>query len=422
MTTRRGIRGRLPPILGETPFRRFWLGQTISVFGDQISYLALPIVAVLNLHAEAGGMGLLTAMSLLPALLFSLPGGVWLDRVHRRRRLMIIFDIARAVLVAIVPIAYVFGFLSMTLLLVIAFAIGTMAIGFQLAWMTMFAAVAKRDQYVSANALLNGSRSVAAVGGPAIGGILIQIFKAPLALAADALSFLASAFFLSRISAPDPEIEHDPGTIREQLVSGMAFVLRDPILRPSILAVATMNLFNYAFQALFILFATRFLDVEPGVLGLLLGVGAIGSVIGAVIGPRVGRRLGVGGAFTVALVIFPAASILVPLALGLPYPVILSLLFLAEFIGGFGVMILDINGGSLLVARTPDRLRGRAGGAFAFINIGVRPIGAILGGALGVAIGVHETLLIVTIAQLSGLLWLVRSPVPGLKELPEAPE
>jgi MFS family permease len=102
--------------------------------------------------------------------------------------------------------------------------------------------------------------------------------------------------------------------------------------------------------------------------------------------------------------------------------VVLLLLFLAEFIGGLGVMILDINGGSLLVARTPDRLRGRAGGAFAFINIGVRPIGAILGGALGAAIGVHETLLIVTVAQLSGLLWLIRSPLLGLKELPEAPE
>ncbi|MEO8274359.1 MAG: MFS transporter [Chloroflexota bacterium] len=418
----RDLRRMLPPILQEREFRNFWFGQTISVFGDQISYLALPIVAVLTLNAQAGEMGLLTAMSLLPALLFSLPGGAWLDRVHRRRRLMMIFDIVRAGLVAIVPLAFIFGFLSMTLLLVLAFAIGTMAMGFQLAWMTVFASVAKREQYVEANALLNGSRSVSAVGGPAIGGVLIQILNAPLALVADALSFLASAFFLSRIDAPDAEVVHDPGTIREQLTSGMSFVLRDSILRPTILAVATMNLFNYAFQALFILFATRFLHVEPGVLGLLLGVGAIGAVIGALIGPRVGRRLGVGGAFTLALVIFPAAAILVPLALGMPYPVVLVMLFVAEFIGGLGVMILDINGGSLLVARTPSKARGRVGGAFTFINVGVRPIGAVLGGTLGALIGVHETLLIVTVAQLSGLLWLFRSPVVGLKELPEAPE
>lgn len=412
----------LPPILGERPFRNFWLGQTISVFGDQITFLAVPIVAVLSLGAGPGDMGLLTAASLMPALLFSLPGGAWLDRVRRRRRLMVLADLARAALILMVPAAFVLDALSLPLLLVVSFLIGTIAVAFNLAWMTMFASVAKRDQYVEANALLNGSRSVSAVGGPAIGGVLIQVLGAPLALVSDALSFVASAFFLSRIEAPDAPVEHDAGSLREQLTSGMSFVLSDPILRPTILSVATMNLFNYGFQALFILFATTYLHVEPGVLGLLLGVGAVGGVIGAVIGPRVGRRLGVGGAFTAALVIFPAPLVLVPLALGQPYPVVLATLFLAEFIGGLGVMILDINGGSLLIARTPDRLRGRAGGAFTFINVGVRPIGAIIGGTLGALIGVQQTLLIVTVAQLSGLLWLVRSPIPGLRELPDAPD
>ncbi|HET7182171.1 MAG TPA: MFS transporter [Candidatus Limnocylindrales bacterium] len=422
MTTRRGTLGRLPAILGERRFRRFWLGQTISVFGDQITYLAVPIVAVLMLGATPGDMGLLTAASLLPALLFSLPGGVWLDRVHRRRRLMVFADLGRAALIALVPVAFALHALSLPLLLGISFLIGSIAVAFNLAWMTMFASVARREQYVAANALLNGSRSVSAVGGPAVGGVLIQVLGAPIALLADALSFLASAFFLSRIDAPDAPVEHDPGSIREQLTSGMSFVLRDPILRPSILGVATMNLFNYCYQALFILFATTYLHVDPGVLGLLLGVGAVGGVIGAVIGPRVGRRLGVGGAFTLALVIFPGATILVPIALGQPYPVVLALLFLAEFVGGLGVMILDINGGSLLISRTPDRLRGRAGGAFSFINVGIRPIGAVIGGALGTLIGVHETLWIVTFAQLSGLLWLVRSPIPGLRDLPDAPD
>jgi MFS family permease len=333
---------------------------------------------------------------------------------------MILADLARAALIAIVPVAFALGLLSLPLLLVISFLIGTIAIAFHLAWMSMFAAVAKREQYVEANALLNGSRSVSAVGGPAIGGVLIELLTAPVALVVDALTFVASALFLSRVRATEPPVERDPGSLREQLTSGMSFVLRDPILRPSILGVATMNLFNFCYQALFILFVTRYLHVEPGVLGLLLGVGAIGGVIGAVIGPRVGRRLGVGGAFTLALVIYPAATIFVPLALGAPYPIVLGLLFIAEFIGGLGVMILDINGGSLLIARTPDRLRGRAGGAFTFINVGVRPIGAIIGGTLGTLIGVHETLYLVAFAQLAGLLWLVGSPVPGLRDLPEA--
>lgn len=286
----------------------------------------------------------------------------------------------------------------------------------------MFAAVAKREQYVEANALLNGSRSVSAVGGPALGGVLIQVIGAPMALIVDAGSFLASALFLTRVKAPDSPVEHDPGTIREQLSSGIGFVLRDPILRPSILAVATMNLFNFGYQALFILFTTTFLDIEPGLLGLLLGVGAVGGVIGAVIAPRVGRRLGVGRAFFASQLLFSAAAIIVPLALGMPFPVVVGLLILSEFLGGLGVMILDVNAGSLLISRTPGRLRGRVGGAFTFINVGVRPIGALMGGALGTLIGVHETLLVVTVAQLLGLLWLVRSPVLELGELPEAAE
>lgn len=412
----------LPELLREHNFRNFWIGQTISVFGDQITYLALPIVAVLVLDADPGQMGLLTAMSLLPALLFSLPAGVWLDRVERRRRLMILADIARAAAIAVVPLAFLVDRLSMNLLFVVAFVVGTISVVFMLGWMTMFASVARREQYVQANALLNGSRSVSAVGGPAIGGVLIQLLSAPIALAADAISFLASAFFLTRIRTPDSTVERDPGTMREQLTSGMSFILRDPIIRPSILAVATMNLFNFAFQALFILFATRNLGVEPGILGIALGAGAIGGVIGAVIAPRVGRRLGIGGAFLLSMVLFPGSAILIPLADGLPYPVILGILFLAEFLGGLGVMILDINAGSMLLARTPGRIRGRAGGAFTFVNVGVRPIGAILGGILGAAIGVRETLLIVTVAQLSGLLWLVGSPVLRLKDLPESPE
>jgi MFS family permease len=417
-----GWRRFVPALLREQEFRRFWFGQTISVFGDQITYLALPIVAVLLLDADPGQMGLLTAVGLLPHLLFSLPAGVWLDRVRQRRRLMVLADVGRAAAILVVPAAFLGGFLGFELLLVVAFAVGSIAVVFDVAWMTLFTTVARRDQFVEANSLLNGSRSVSAVGGPALAGMLIQVFGAPIALVADGLSFLASAFFLRRIRAADPEIESEPGTLREQLSAGMSFLARDPLMRPSILALATMNLFNFAFQGLFVLFATRNLGVDPGVLGLALGAGAVGGVLGAVLAPAVGRRLGVGGAFVLTMVIFPASAILVPLAEGLPDPAILAMLFAAEFIGGFGVIVLDINGGSIIMARLPDRLRGRASGAWKMINMGVRPIGALLGGALGELIGVHDTLLIVTVAQLGGVLFLVASPVRRLRELPEAPE
>jgi len=416
-----GIGRFVPPLLRETQFRRFWLGQTISVFGDQVTQLALPIIAVLILHADPTQMGLLTAVGLLPHLLFSLPAGVWLDRVQNRRRLMILCDIGRALAIGAIPAAFLLGFQRLDLLFLIAFIVGSLSVVFDVAWSTLFVSVARREQFVDATALLNGSRSLASVAGPAISGALIQLFTAPLALVADALSFLGSVFFLRRITAPEPPVEHEPGTIRQQLGSGLSFIFGDRIMRPTILSAATLNMFNFCFQGLFILYATSpdYLGVEPGILGVALGLGAVGGVLGAITASRVGRILGIGRAYALGLVLFPASVILIPLAGGMPQPVILALLFLSEFGQGVGVMILDINVGAVMQARTPDRIRGRAMGAFRFINMGIRPIGATLGGLLGGVLGVQPTLFVVIVLQLSGVLWLYRSPILGLRGLPE---
>jgi MFS family permease len=416
------LRRWIPPLLFDAvDFRRLWLGQTISVFGDQITLLGLPLVAVLVLGADAAEMGYLTAAGLLPHLLFSLPAGAWLDRVQRRRRLMIAADLGRAGLVASIPAAYVLDVLAMPQLYLVSFLSGSLAVAFDLSWNTVFVAVTRRERYVEAMALLNGSRSLAYVGGPTIGGLLVQVLGAPLAMLTDAASYLGSVLFLRRIEASEPPIEHEEGTLRERLFAGLSFILGDAIMRPTLLAAATINLFNFAFSALFILYATNDLGIEPGVLGLALGAGAVGGVIGAIIASRVGRRLGLGPAYALGCVLFPLPLVLVPVAAShMPMPLILGLVLFSEFGAGLGVMILDINVGAVISARTPDRIRARAGGAFRFINYGIRPIGALLGGALGAAIGVRETLFAVTLASLLGVLWLVRSPVIRLRDLPEA--
>ena len=292
----------VPPLLKDAPdFRRLWLGQTISVFGDQITQLGLPLVAVLTLGADATQMGTLTAVGLLPHLLFSLPAGVWLDRVRTRRRLMIAADLGRAALIGSIPVAYALGALAMPQLYVVGFLSGSLAVIFDLSWNTLFVSVTERDRYVEAMALLNGSRSLASVGGPTIGGILVQILGAPIAMAADALSFLGSVFFLRRIRAPEPPIEPEEGSNRERLLAGLSFVGRDSIMRPTLLSVATVNLFTFASGALFILYATTTLGVSPGALGLALGTGAIGGVIGALVATRIGRRIGLGPAYALGL-------------------------------------------------------------------------------------------------------------------------
>ena len=418
----RGIRRFIPPLLFDAPdFRRLWFGQTISVFGDQITQLGIPLVAVLTLGADATQMGTLTAFGLLPHLLFSLPAGVWLDRIRSRRRLMIAADIARAGVIASIPLAYAFDALSMVQLYVVGFLAGALAVLFDLSWNTVFVAVTKRERYVEAMSLLNGSRSLAYVGGPTIGGLLVQVLGAPLAMLADALSFLGSAGFLRRIRSAEPPVVPEGGSIRGRFVAGLAFVIRDPIIRPSMLAVTTINLFNFAFAALFILYATATLGVSPGALGLALGVGAIGGLLGAVVASRIGRRLGLGPAYALGCIIFPVSLILVPIAQpGMPMPVILGLILASEFGAGLGVMILDINIGSINNARIGDRIRARANGAYRTINYGVRPVGALLGGLLGTAIGVREALFVVTIAASLGVLWMIGSPVLSLRDLPEA--
>ena len=202
------------------------------------------------------------------------------------------------------------------------------------------------------------------------------------------------------------------------VVAGVRWVFGNAIVRAALGATATINFFNFVFFALFILYATKSLDVAPGTLGLVLGAGAVGGVLGSIITGRVARRIGIGPAFALGCVLFPAPLLLVPLAAG-PRWVILGCLFLAEFGSGLGVMMLDISAGAIFSAVIPDRLRSRVSGAYMVVNYGVRPLGALAGGALGTWIGLRPTLWIATAGALAGFLWLLPSPILGLRELPE---
>jgi MFS family permease len=406
----------IPPLLRQLPsFRSFWIGQTVSLFGDQVSLLAVPLLAVLVLHADATEMGYLTAAMLAPNLLFSLHFGAWVDRRGRRRQAMIAADIGRAALLASIPFAYAVDALTFAQLLVVGFLVGTLSVLFFVSYSTLFTALVPRDRYVEANQLMHGSRAFSFVAGPSAGGALVQVFSAPVAVVADSASYVVSAFFLSRISAAEPPTELAE---RGHLRGGARFIRRTPLLLASLISTATINLFNFVFFALFILYATRDLHVRPGTLGVVLGAGAIGGLIGSVLTGRIARRLGIGPAFVVGSFLFPAPLVLVPLAGG-PKPLVLALLFLAEFGSGFGVMILDITFGSIQQALVPDRLRARVSGAYMVVNYGVRPLGSLLGGALGASIGLRPTLWIATVGATLGVLFLLASPAPRLQTLPE---
>ena len=407
----------LPPILRENrAFRVYFAGQAISLVGDQVSLIALPLVGVLVLHASPAEMGYLTTAALLPNLLFSLHAGAWVDRRGRRRQTMIAADVARAALIATIPIAYAFDALTFAQLYAVGFLIGVASVLFNVSASTLFISLVPRDRFIEANSLENGSRAASFVGGPSLGGLLVQVLSAPAALVVDAVSFVGSALALARIDPVEPEVEQ---VERGHLTAGIRYVFRSPIMRPGLAAVTTINFFNFIFFALFTLYAIRYLDVAPGVLGAVLGAGAVGGMLGAFLAGRIVRRIGVGPAFIVGCVLFPVPLVLVPLAGG-PHWLVLSCLFLAEFGSGFGVMLLDISGGSINAALVPPRMRARVSGSFNVVNYGVRPVGAFVGGLLGSAIGVRETLWIAVIGAIAGFLFLLPSPFPAMRELPEA--
>jgi MFS family permease len=406
----------IPPLLRRPAgFRSFWIGHTVSLFGDQISLIAVPLAAVLILHADAAEMGYLTAAMVAPSLFFSLHLGAWIDRRGRRRQAMIAADLGRAALLASIPAAYAAGVLTFAQLLIVGFLVGTLSVVFYVAHPTLFTALVPRECYVEANQLLHGSRAFSFVAGPSIGGVLVQFLSAPFAIVADAVSYLVSARFLGHISTSEPPTEQAE---RGHLMAGARFIRRTPLLLASLMSTATINLFNFVFFALFMLYATETLHVRPGILGIVLGAGAIGGLIGSILTGRITRRLGIGPAFVAGSLLFPAPLLLVPLADG-PEPLVLALLFLAEFGSGFGVMLLDITLGSIQQALTPDRLRARVSGAYMVVNFGVRPFGALLGGALGTLIGLRPALWIATIGATLGVLFLLPSPAPRLRTLPE---
>ncbi|MFC9791510.1 MFS transporter [Streptomyces sp. NPDC127584] len=409
---------RVPALLRERTFRNYWTGQTISLAGDQISLMAIPLAAVLVLGADAAAMGWLKAAELLPALLLNLPFGAWADRQTSRRRAMIAADIGRAALVLSLPAAHLLDLLTLTQLYVVAFGIGALTVLFEVCNTTLFVALVPTERYVQANSLVNGSRSTAWLAGPGIGGLLVQFLTAPFALVADALTYLVSAGYLGRIKPVEPP----PAPVAKgHFTEGLRWVVRERSMRALFAASGTVQFFNYMFHTLFVLYATTELGLGAGLLGLILGAGAVGGLLGAVVSGTVVRRIGIGGSLVAGFLGFTLPLVLIPLADG-PVLLVVLVLFVAEFLSCVGVMIVDIAAGSFQMALIPDAVRARVMGAFRTLNHGFRPLGALAGGFLGTAIGLRPTLWLATVGAVFAVLWLLPSPLPRTRELPSPKE
>ena len=402
-------------------FLRLWAAQTISLVGSQVTLLALPLTAVILLHASALQVGLLTAVQYLPFLLVGLPAGVWVDRM-RRRPILIVADVARALILLSIPIAYWADVLDLGLLYPVGFLVGVLSLFFDVAHQSYLPDLVPRESLIEGNSKIEVSYSSAQLAGPGLGGVLVQALTAPVAILADAASYVVSAALLLRIRRPEPAPARDAaeasGLLRE-IRHGVRYVLRHDLLRPIALTTAIGNLFDLfgMVQAVLTLYAIRTLHLSPAELGLALAIANGGGILGALANKRLVDRFGFGPTFLVASVAPGLGVLLLPLATPST-----GLLVLAAGLGiaGFAIAIYNVNQITLRQTVTPAALQGRMNATIRVIIWGTIPIGAALGGFLGSTIGLRPTLLVAGCGSVLACAPIALSQVARLRTIPEA--
>jgi len=411
-------RWRLTGLWRQPDFMKLWAGQTISVGGTAVTDLALPLTAALTLTATPTQMGLLGALDVLPYLLVSLLAGVWVDRL-RRRPVLIAADLGRAGLLASIPIAALLGRLGLMQLYAVAFLVGTLSVIFNVAYQSFLPSVVARDHLVEGNGKLAVSASVGQVAGPGIGGSLVQLLTAPVAIAVDALSYVASATLLTLIHAPEPRSRRpdERHGVRAEISEGLRAVVRQPVLR---VLVGAWSIYEFSvglLLAVLLLYLTRDLGLAPALLGGVFMVGSVSGVAGAALTGWVARRLGLGLSIAAALAVLALGTVCLPLA-GVFHSVAVPLVVLGQILSGIGLTVSGSTQTSLRQAVTPGRLRGRVNASHAFLTSGVRPFGALLGGVLGQRVGLPATLTIGALGILVAAAWITSSPVRAIHTVP----
>ena len=403
-------------------FLRLWTGETISQFGSQISQLAIPLTAILVLDATAFEVAALTTVEFLPFIIFTLPAGVWVDRM-RRRPILIAGDVVRALLLGSIPIAYVLDALTLGQLFVVGFLFGICTVFFDVAYQSYLPSLVERNQIIEGNSKLEITRSAAQIGGPGLGGVLIQVFTAPYAVLLDAVSFAASALAIFRIRAVEetpPTVERSDGkksSMWTELKEGLRFVLSNPNLRAQAGCTSTSNFFSSVSFSIILVYAVRELDLSPGLIGFVFSLGALGGLAAALTATRISSRFGIGPTTIVMAAFFGPTMILYAVAPSGNAAV--PLLVTAQLIFGFTVVVYNIVQVSYRQAICPPRLQGRMNSVMRFIVWGTIPLGTLTGGALASWIGLRATIVVGAIGGGSAVLWIVFSPQRHLRDMPE---
>jgi MFS family permease len=371
-------------------------------------------MAILVLNATPGQIAVLQAADLLPGFLIGLVAGVWVDRL-RRRSVMIAADIGRALLLGSIPLVAFTGRVRIEQLYLVASLVSMLTVFFDVAEQSYIPAVVGRDRLLDANSKLAATQSIAEVGAFGIAGWLVQLFTAPVAIAVDAISFIASAGLVGAIRTPEPQPivagVQRRGVWRE-MVDGLRALNADRSLRAITLSVGAMYSALGVLGTVYSLYALRELGFAPGLLGLVFAVGGLSSLSAAVLAGRVTRPLGAGPTMVGGLLLASIGTLFLPLARGAGL-VALVLLIAQQLVGDGGATIYEINQASLRQAIAPPALLGRINAATRLAVLGGTLLGTVVGGVLGQAIGIRPTLIVAAVIMLLGAAVVLWSPMPA---------
>ncbi|WET76271.1 MFS transporter [Amycolatopsis sp. QT-25] len=391
MTDGKADTGRSRNLWHNTDFTKLWGGETLSQVGSQITLLVLPLIAILHLDAGAEQLGWLKAAQTAPVLVIALLAGVWLDN-HRRRPLLVLTNLGRAALLGLIPLLFLADGLTLAAVLVISALIGTLTVCFDIGYVSYLPTLVERDQLVSANARLESTYSIAEIGGPGLGGLLVGLLAAPFVLLADAMTYLLAAIGISRIKRvePQPPPRQSPSLWRD-MREGVRFTFRDGHLRILAAQSAVFNCFEQAILTLYLLYGIETLGLSASLLGGLLAAGSAGALAGALFAGRIGRRTGSGGATVLAMAISSVSLFAVPAATGAPAAVI-TILLAGLVLHGAGLAVFNVYALSIRAEIVPSHHLSRVTGSYRLVIDGAVPLGGLLGGYLGAFAGLRAAM------------------------------
>ncbi|MFJ1957953.1 MFS transporter [Streptomyces microflavus] len=405
----------------DADFRRLWAGQTASQLGEHTTLVVLPLFAVLTLDAGAGQLGALRAVGQAPILLLSLLAGAWVDR-WRARTVMVLTDAARAVALGAAAVAGLLGLLGLPALFVVAFTVGALSVLFDVAYQASLVRLVRRDQLMQGNSALEGSRSAAQIGGPALGGALVSLLSAPVAAASGAFFFAVSFVSLRRIRRPEAvpgratpvaERPERPPRVRQLIREGLRFVAGHALLRAVCLASAAFQFSFAALMTVYLLFLPRELHLTGATVGLALAATGPGALLGSVLAARLPGRYGHGVVLVSAAALGNGALLWVPALHGSSTVTVAALLTVNFVFGTFGQLV-NVTVMSVRQAVTPDGMQGRAAATITFVGMGCTPLGSLLGGVLAQEWGLRTSLLVTASGMMLSPAVMATSPLVRL--------